>query len=287
MGFFDDVDEDRVVENHAQQVKSMQGDAVSDLVSNYRDARLELQDRLNHVRADSFTAQHLRGMLAQVNAALHSMHADVLDDMDQNAQDAATLGVEHTKKELRHFSEKYQGAVQSIPLDAVKVALDTKNFLVNQYDASIKTYDQDIRNQITRGLTQSVIQGLPYSDVVKKVAEFFQGTQWKLEQIVRTEMHHVYSQGKLESFKDVKKSTLKDLKKALYHPMDERTGEDSIELSEENPILPLDESFKQTYTPIKKNGQPGKTQVYVFMSPPNRPNDRAILIPYRDAWDEN
>ena len=56
--------------------------------------------------------------------------------------------------------------------------------------------------------------------------------------------------------------------------MDKRTGEDSKILARNNPIVPIDEPFVENST--------GKELVY--MHPPNRPNDRAIMIPYRDSW---
>lgn len=65
-----------------------------------------------------------------------------------------------------------------------------------------------------------------------------------------------------------------DLKKTLFHPMDNRTGKDSKRLSQNNPIVPINEPFIEYST--------GKKLEY--MAPPNRPNDRAILIPYRDEW---
>ena len=68
--------------------------------------------------------------------------------------------------------------------------------------------------------------------------------------------------------------TIPDLKKTLYHPMDKRTGEDSKWLNKNNLIIPVDEPFKYTW-----NGQ-----VREYMAPPDRPNDRSILIPYRESW---
>jgi hypothetical protein len=62
----------------------------------------------------------------------------------------------------------------------------------------------------------------------------------------------------------------------MVHPMDERTGQDSKELASRNPVIDIDKPFKQNY-----NGKE-----LVFMAPPNRPNDRAILIPFRASYDK-
>lgn len=59
--------------------------------------------------------------------------------------------------------------------------------------------------------------------------------------------------------------------------MDARTGQDSVALAKRNPIIDIDKPFVQKF---------GK-QEYVFMYPPNRPNDRAILVPYRASYDND
>jgi hypothetical protein len=59
--------------------------------------------------------------------------------------------------------------------------------------------------------------------------------------------------------------------------MDERTAQDSIELAQKNPIIDIDKPFVQNY-----NGKE-----LVFMTPPNRPNDRAILVPVRASYDKD
>lgn len=284
--FFKKVDEDATVEQHAKQVQTIQKDQAADMVDVYREAKRDLIDRLSRARYDSFTAQSLRGVLAQVDAALRVMHEKLKDGMQRGSNESATEGAKHLLTEIRKFAHKFTGAVQPINLDVVKVGLDTSNLLINQYDVSIKRYDADVRAKIGRGLTQAAVQELPYTQVIGKLSQFFTGQEWELHRIVRTELHHTYSLAKFQGMKTLKKDTLPDLKKALYHPMDSRTGQDSIELAEMNPILPLEQAFKQTYTPIRKDGSRGKPQHYVFMVPPDRPNDRAILIPYRDAWDE-
>lgn len=285
MPFFSDVDEDKTVEQHARQIGKLQDAQARDMLGFYTEARKELQDRLTHARYQSFTAQQLRGVLAQVNAAITVINAKLKQKMSEGTYEAALKGVEHLLKEIHKFSEKFTGAVTPIHLNAVQISMDAKNLLINQYEASMAAYDADMRARIGRGLVQAAIQEKPYDTVVGDIGRFFQGSEWQVRRVVRTELHHVYGLGKLHGLKQVKADYLPDMKKALYHPMDSRTGQDSIELAEQNPIMDLDKPFKQSYTPIYKSGKRGKTQHYVFMSPPDRPNDRAILIPYRAAWD--
>lgn len=64
------------------------------------------------------------------------------------------------------------------------------------------------------------------------------------------------------------------LKKGLFHPMDDRTSDDSKYLKNLNPIIDIDKPFRYTWN--------GKERV--FLSPPSRPNDRAILVPIDMDW---
>jgi len=278
--FFQRVDEDATVEGHAHAVKRLQLEQTKKLIQDYKDARLELMDRLSRAPYTSFTAQQIRGVLAQVNVAITVMNGKIANNMRESSVEASLAGVQHQLAEIRKFSEKFEGAVVPINLDVVQVSSDTSNLLINNYEASMNRYDADVRARITRGLTQAAIQEIPYEQAVAKIGKFFQGTEWELQRVVRTELQHTYSVAKLNGLRKLAKDTLPDLKKALYHPMDSRTGQDSIELAEKNPILPLDQPFVQKYRASPKS----KLQSYVFMTPPNRPNDRAILIPYRDAW---
>jgi hypothetical protein len=67
------------------------------------------------------------------------------------------------------------------------------------------------------------------------------------------------------------------LLKTLMHPMDQRTGDDSKKLAQEHPAIPISEEFVFTW----------KNATRRFMTPPDRPNDRAVMIPYRAEWGVN
>lgn len=282
--FYEQVDIEGIVEDHAKEVVGLQESQARQIAKAYGEIRRELQDRLAHAKFDSFTAQRLRSVLVQVDAAIDATNRSLHSKIEVGADHATRMGIDQLIKEIHRFDRKFAGAVRPINLNITKAAVDTKDFLMNQYKNSLSQYAAQTKTQVARALSQAVLQELPYSEVVQKVGQFFEGQEWEIHRIARTELHHIYSVGKLQGMKELKKEAVPDMKKGLFHPMDTRTGEDSIELSELNPILPLNEPFIQTYTPRLKNGKRGKTQHYEFMVPPNRPNDRAILIPVRESW---
>lgn len=277
--FFDEIDIEGIVEGHAKEVVGLQESQAEKIAKAYGEIRRELQDRLSHARFDSFTAQRLRSVLAQIDSAIDAVNRSLHSTIEVGADHATRMGVEQLIKEVHRFDRIFTGAVRPVNLNVTKAALDTKDFLMNQYTTSLASYGAETKKNVARALSSAAIQELPYSQVVQKVGEYFTGQEWEVHRIARTELHHIYSVGKLNAMKQAEIP-----KKGLYHPMDSRTGQDSIELAEENPIIPVGEMFKQVYIPTLKNGKRGKAQYYEFMVPPNRPNDRAVLIPVRDEW---
>lgn len=275
--FFENDDVSDLAESHISRIRSLEDSEATRILKTYKRVRQELRDRLEQIPPGTFTAQKLQGTLFQVQLAIDEMNRNLLSDFGSSAQDSAEFGVEHLIKELEKWNSKFKGAAVPINLDAVRVATDTKNFLFNQYDVSIQAYGAMLRSRMAKGLTDAVVAQDNLSDVIVRVGKTFMGEEWKLLQIVRTELHNVYNQGKISGMMnlwDKGEGDIPDLKKTLFHPMDSRTGDDSKRLAQNNPIVPIDEPFVETST--------GKRLEY--MAPPNRPNDRAILIPYRDSW---
>jgi hypothetical protein len=274
LDFFDSPDVAELAQNHAEEILGLEDSESKRVIKAYRRVRQDLRDRLDTLPAGSFSAQRTRAALVQIDGALVAMKEGVLTEMDSSAQDSAEMGLGHLTRELKKWDKKFLGAITPINLNVVKVATDTKKYLFNQYDSSLDAYNSQLRGEFARQLMDAAIAGDPMSAVIQRISQIFLGEEWKIERLVRTELHNIYSMGKLNGMVDLADGELPDLKKTLYHPMDKRTGKDTIRLSRNNPIVPVDEPFKENST--------GKWKTY--MAPPNRPNDRAILIPYRDSW---
>lgn len=275
--FFDDTTVEDISERHIAQVMRLEDTQADNLVETFTSAKRALLDRLTRARAGSFTEQQLRGTLAQVDIVLSALNQRMLGNFKDSTQILGEAGIEHLITEITKFSKKFLGAVVPLNLDAALIAQNTANFLFNQYESSVKSYTQGLRSRMVQGLTESVISQDSFSATVMKIGQFFSGEEWQVNRIARTELHNMYNKAKMSGMGDVQENTLPDLKKALWHPMDQRTGKDSIALAKQNPIVDIDEPFIQHW----------KGKKFVFMTPPNRPNDRAILIPYRAAWSKN
>lgn len=274
--FFEEVDALGIVETHIQRVLKLEDSQAASLLRRYKGIRGELRDRLDRFREDQFSAQQLRGVLVQVDTAISAMNESLKAGMVDSAKVMAERGVQDQLEEIKAFQEHFRDAVVPLNINAQLVAEDTANFLFNRHQASIDAYSEDIRSQLASVLTNESLMQSPYSTVVRKMGLFFQGEEWKLHRIARTELHSLYGTGKLNGMTEVRDSVLPDLKKTLIHPMDSRTGNDSKYVAKLDLIVPLDKPFRYKWH--------GKLREY--MSPPDRPNDRSILVPYRSAWGE-
>lgn len=275
MAFFGDVDAIGIVERHIQEVRSLEDKEARKLMRRYKEVRQDLRDRLDAVSGDTFTAQQLRGTLVQVEAAILSMKQALKEGMTESANVLGNRGVENLLSEIRRFQKEFRGAVTPVNLNAQLVMNEATNFRLAQYESSLDAYGADLIAGITQRLSEAALAGASLPQTVRGLGQFFLGEEWKLMRIARTELHGVYNLAKQRGMLDAREEFIPGLKKTLIHPMDSRTGEDSKALAKSNPIVDIDKPFV-----FKWRGEERR-----FMTPPDRPNDRAILVPYHSEWD--
>lgn len=278
MSFFTDPTVTDLVQGTIESVDGLEETQQKKLLKIFRKVRQELMDRLLTIPEGTFTEQQLNLTLVQVDAAIQAINRDLKTGMIDSSSILAEEGISSLVKEVETLSKHFEGSKIPLNVRAIAAATDPNAYLINKYQASLDAYSADLRSQITSNIVQSMAmrdtQERTVSRLVSNVGRFFIGEEWKLNRIVRTELHNVYNFSKMQGMASVQDTTIPDLKKALMHPMDNRTGEDSKELAQDNPIVDIDEPFRFKW----------KGQVRVFLFPPDRPNDRSILVPFREEW---
>ncbi len=274
-GFFTQVDAMGIVEQHIREVLKLEDSQAKQILSSYSEVRNDLVSRLSKARSGTFTAQHLRGVLGQVEGAILAINKKLQGNMVQGAYESALKGVDHLLKELSVFDSEFTGAVTRINLRAAMVAKDTSQLLVTRYETNLDSYGRDLLRQISNGLFSATLGETSYHEVVGRIATFFDQEPWKLHRIIRTELHGIYNRGKIDGMNAlVENDDMPDLRKTLMHPMDERTGMDSKLAASLRLVADLDKPFSYVWKGKRRE----------FMTPPDRPNDRSIMVPYRTAW---
>lgn len=266
-----------IVERHARRLLGLEDTQAKIILAQYAKAFTAIKTRLLMVDDNTFTEARLKSTLEQLSLFIDALNRNLKNDINQSSLFSFEQGVEDSVAEINKFEKDFSGVTGIVPLDTIFQATKKRNYLVNQFAGSINSYNESLRSDIQQSLTQALIQGQSYTQVIHGVEKVIQSSMWKTQRIVRTEMHNIYNISKMDGMGSIKKKYVPDLKKMLVHPMDNRTAQDSKDLAKKNPIIDLDKPFKQIF-----NGNE-----YIFMAPPNRPNDRAILIPARDKYLES
>ena len=274
--FFENLDSISELERFSTRLEGVELKEINKLIKMYRTAKDAIKERLLASADNSFTEAKLTQALNTVERALQVLKSRLKPQLQFGFDILHEQGGEDSAKEINAFEKHFNGVVRPVPVEAIVESLNPDNFLFNQYESSVESYSSDLRNSIQNVLGQSLIEQKTWTQAVFDMEQSFNLQEWKLARIVRTELHGIYNTAKLNGFSQINKDYFPDLKKTMYHPMDSRTGEDSIAMSRKEMIVALDEPFVFNYN--------GKEQR--FMRPPNRPNDRAILIPYRSSYDE-
>lgn len=267
-----------LINTEIENLESLKDKEQKKLLAVFQQARLKLIDRMMVAKSGSFTQAHLSVTITQVQAAINFLNREMKKTMSESSKRVAEKGIDGAISNVNRLSSLFEGIVQPLKINNIRIALNTKNFLINKHTASIDAYTASLRSQITSNLVQSLAmrdtQEITVGTIIQKTGRFFIGEEWKVNRIVRTEMANIYNFSKLNTLVEVKKNNISNLKKSLMHPIDKRTAEDSKELAAKNPIVDLDKPFTFVYKDKKRS----------FMFPPDRPNDRAIMVPYTQEW---
>ena len=275
MPFFEDIDNSTIVERHIRRLTGLELEQSRRLQRLYIRARNSLRQRLAFTPQGTFTEAQITTTLAELEQVLANLKETTRSEILLGAQMTTEQAQEDLIREANKFRQDFQGISQPIPVSILLESLNPDNFLINQYATSLEAYDQSLRAKIQRTLGQAVLERIPLNRVVSRLENDMATEEYRVLRIARTELHNMYNVAKMKGMLSLKESTIPKLKKTLIHPMDTRTGEDSKVLAAKNPIVDIDKPFKYNF-----NGD-----VRIFMSPPDRPNDRAILVPYSSDWD--
>lgn len=283
---------DQILKLHRAQLKGViELRGVKSVKSLYEQARADVETKLSALKTagkdQTFTAHHLRQVLVQVRDGLKVFERGLHGSLKQNGKLAATLAQRHTISSVKLLEKKFTGTVPILQVEDAavfrRVYDDVEPSLLNRYQASISNYGIPTIRKVRDALAQSIIENETVDEAVDRVVDakrgIFAQERWRAERIVRTEMSYAYgvtNQQTMESVAD----DVPDLQKKLIATFDDRTGDDSKDLHGQT--VPWDQPFLW-----EKRTKKGGVELVEYMQPPNRPNDREVVIPWRDGWTDS
>ena len=279
MSIFEKMDASGFIEENIRRVFSIEIVDAKRMEGEFKQAidRLKLE-LLNWQGTGRFTEAKLKTLLTYLEKSNEALRFRLERGMREGGSLLAKQATTDAVAEINVFEKKFMGVSGVIiPWDAISFSLSDKNYLFNNFKASIMAYDESVRAEMQRILTQSIVARRTYEEAKNDMVANLDGIKlqsWKIARICRTELHNIYNSSKLISFENIKKQYIKDLKKTVFIPMDNRTADDSKKLAKLRPVVNLDEAFTYKWK--------GKTRK--FFAPPDRPNDRSILVPINPKW---
>jgi hypothetical protein len=252
-----------------------------------KDLRDELDDLVRRGRGQTFTAHHLRVVLVQVGDAIRQVEDGLRGNLREVGEVAAEVAPRHLIDAIESGERMYRGvtpvvqAAQAAVFQGLRPRVSPS--LLNKFDVSVRTYGAPVIGNIRDQLSISIAKAAPVEETIDRVAGtdgIFQKARWRADRIVRTEGSYAYGVQKQQSMEQLRPA-VPQLLKRLVTTFDGRTGADSVDLNGQT--VPVNEPFLW----VVKNSRGVPTgKIVRYMQPPNRPNDREVVIPWLSGWSD-
>ena len=175
----------------------------------------QLKSELNRFSEDQFSYQKRRQTLALISSSLNRMEKLLLDDFATSSDGYYQYGLDVGEQEIQRFNAIQ--AIETPDINKQAISLEHNKFLLNNAEASLKTYSARVRATVSNALTQGMLAGRSGYEITSKPSKFLDTKRWRLQRIVRTESHKIYNSSKLIAYGEFKKEHFPNLKKALIH----------------------------------------------------------------------
>jgi SPP1 gp7 family putative phage head morphogenesis protein len=239
----------------------------------YEEARLVILGRLTDVSADTFTAQHLRSVEAQIDAGLWAMLQRFQGEAKEITQEALEVGVEQTLAEIEFWDAKFRGgATTRIAVDALVRVSEPGNLVLEKFEASLNAYGSSLISDTRRRLALHLAMESNWSEMSEDLAgklreNMITGAHWKAERIVRTEMVDALNTGHQAAIEEAAE-IISGHKRQWDSTLDERTSD----------------GCRYLHGRVVGIHEPWHWEGREVARPPAIPNCRARVLPFHEDW---
>jgi len=252
----------------------------------YEDIRAQIEAELASLqragKSDTFSAHHARVILLQVRDGLREFQRQFGSQLNHDGEAAAVLAQCHTVNAIKQFERRFTGTEPILRLEEAAVFRGVyrgvEPTLLDRYHKLVGNYPMETIVRVKNQLAVSMLGGQGVDQTVRQIASkggVFDRERWRAERIVRTESSYAYGQTGQRCLGEVAKE-VPQLMKRLVATQDDREGEDSKQL--DGQTVPWDKPF--VWMKKTKHG----VERVEYMAPPNRPNDRETVVPWRQEY---
>lgn len=258
-----------------------------------RDLERRLDQAVRAPGAQSYTAANLRTALTQVREATRIVQKGMRGVLLDGAGYAAERSVENLSRYLHAANQQFSGVSRPLALDTAAMVDEASSgaraTVLRRLASSgtqvpgaepdphparagiMERYGLATIGHFEQILQRGLIARAPWEDVKDEMtgaSSFLQGAPrfWS-ERIVRTETAGIYNRAGWEAIRTAD-DELGDMLKILSATFDDRTASDSYAV----------------HGQIRKPEQAFESWYGLYQHPPNRPNDREVVVPHRMSW---
>ncbi len=284
----------RLFELHRKRVRRVvdQG-SVRPLRQMYEDSIIRTQRALERQikigRGTSYTAQHHRIMLAQLRVGVRELTEQIGASVALKAREAQVESLRTLVSNIQQADQLAVGMAPTLPLEEAAVFYGVLQgvdpSLSRAYQTTMQTYGQQTIGKIELELGSMLASGASTYDTINSVTAIIAAERWRAERIVRTEVMHAYNAAHERGIIEASR-VLPMLFARWTENIDDATGQ-----GYDNRVAPDSYALhgqlarpSGLYTMPPANRVSAKLWGKQFRFPPNRPNDRATLVPWRPEW---
>lgn len=252
---------DRVRPEHVEQLK---------LIVKRLQARLARE--MKKLAPDSYGSTATASKRVQLQALAEQLGVaygrDFGDQLEAQGRIMAKLGRSSLVEQLAAWESTFKGVTgQFVAPDVASDLLSPG--LLEHYVVSRRTYGMEAIAIMRQEFAAGALTGEPLAATWDRVAKHLdQGfgareAGWRAERIVRTEHSFAINRRQIDDFTETFGAKGRGWWKSLVATLDNRTGDDSIFVNGQ--LRRIDKPFEDN-------------EGRVYMTPPNRPNDREVMI---------
>lgn len=261
----------------------------------------KLHSALHTMGGDHFTVHHQRFVMAQLwqgQMQLAKKMTGELGDLSREAQREAVRGV---SADLSRLESVFRGATVELPLEEAAtfrgLIQGRATSMLSRHASSVARYSAEGVEAMEGVLGSSLLAGETPSEMLDRLDRFVDNDWWRAERIVRTESAMAFNLGRRDAIEEAAEMLPDLMMRWTEHcsddlvALDDRVGVDSLAMHGQ--VAAPGEMFHVPATspePENSRYRKGVTKVPAGLAdtevegPPNRPNDRAVLLPWRKEW---
>ena len=285
-----------VAEHHARLERLAEHRGVARLRRIYDDAQADVQRSIKGLvrgrRGSEFTAHHKRMVMAQLIHGQAYVAKRLGAELGDAARDAQRDVLRALARDVSRLEAKFSGHAPVLPIeDAARFAgvIDKrKTSLLVQHKESLNNYGARAVAKMEDALSHTLLVGEGQGQAIDRISDIVDGEFYQVERIARTELAwaaNATTADGLQSVAEVVPDMMMQWREMVSdggQPLDDRVGVDSLALHGQ-----VARPGGMFTTPARSPDGEAVSDSLAYEEiafPPNRPNDRATLAPWRSHW---